>query len=491
MVSRYSRALLPTITISSRIATIVLPFALTRGRKIHTMSKDEEWWKKIRKSPPVDELMLESVVEVFTDSTKYSKVKPWQTLNQESYGGSGFAIAGKKILTNAHVVEGMNDHIFVHVKRHGSQVKYKAKVQKIAHECDLAILEIDSDEFWKGMNPLEFGDIPPLNEIVYVVGYPKAGETICVTKGVVTGVKTGNYLRSSTKLLTIHIDATTYGGNSGGPVITGDKVLGVLFQILGDKKSTGVVIPTPIIRHFITGAEESSHNAVFGSLVLSCQSMKNAQIRNHFKMSPETTGILINKINSSSGAHKILRKDDIILAIDGVPVLSEMRRISFNHFISMKKPDENILVKVLRKGKEHEYNISLKPVKPHIQVHQYYNLPSYYIFGGFVFVPLTKSYIDDKYYKITDEQHVIISQVMPDDINKGYSNFKDLQVEKVNGVKVKNLKHLRELIEGCFSKDLRLDLENDKLMVLNYESAKKATFEILERHNIKSAWASE
>lgn len=66
-----------------------------------------------------------------------------------------------------------------------------------------------------------------------------AGETICVTKGVVTGVKTGNYLRSSTKLLTIHIDATTYGGNSGGPVITGDKVLGVLFQILGDKKSTG------------------------------------------------------------------------------------------------------------------------------------------------------------------------------------------------------------------------------------------------------------
>jgi len=48
--------------------------------------------------------------------------------------------------------------------------------------------------------------------------------------------------------------------------------------------------------------------------------MKNAQIRNHFKMSPETTGILINKINSSSGAHKILRKDDIILAIDGVPV---------------------------------------------------------------------------------------------------------------------------------------------------------------------------
>lgn len=58
-------------------------------------------------------------------------------------------------------------------------------------------------------------------------------------------------------------------------------------------------------------------------------------------------------------------------------------------------------------------------VKPHMQVQQYYNLPSYYIFGGFVFVPLTKSYIDDlslecvlnDEYKITDEQQVIISQV--------------------------------------------------------------------------------
>lgn len=66
-----------------------------------------------------------------------------------------------------------------------------------------------------------------------------AGETICVTKGIVTGVKTGNYLQSSTKLLTIQIDATTNDGNSGGPVITGNKVVGVVFQDLGDEKSTG------------------------------------------------------------------------------------------------------------------------------------------------------------------------------------------------------------------------------------------------------------
>ncbi|XP_010424502.2 PREDICTED: putative protease Do-like 12, mitochondrial [Camelina sativa] len=509
MVSRYARALLPTVTNSGRVAFIVLPFALTRGRKIHTMSEDGEWWKKIEESPPFDELMLDSVVDVYTDSTEYSKVKPWQTLTEESWGGSGFAIAGKKILTNAHVVEPMNDHTSVHVKRLDSQIKYKAKVKKISHECDLAILEIDSDKFWEGMNPLELGDVPPLHEIVYVVGYPEAGDMICVAKGFVTGVDTTKYIQSSTKLLTIQIDGTINHGNSGGPVITGNKVLGIAFESTKCQKRIGThgfVIPTPIIRHFIASAEESSQNAVFGSLVLSYQSLENDHIRNHFKMSPETTGTLINKINSSSGAHKILKKNDIILAIDGVPIGNDAKvpfqneeRISFNHLVSMKKPYEKILIKVLRKGKEHEYNISLKPVRPHITVQQYYNLPSYYIFGGFVFVPLTKSYIDDlsymcacilhDEYKITDEQHVIISQVMSDDINQGYGDFKDLRVKKVNGVKVKNFKHLCELIEGCCSENLRMDLENDKVMVLNYESAKKATFEILERHNIKSAWA--
>lgn len=60
----------------------------------------------------------------------------------------------------------------VKVRKHGSTTKYKAKVRAIGHECDLAILEIDSDEFWEGMNFLELGDIPSIQEAVAVVGYP-------------------------------------------------------------------------------------------------------------------------------------------------------------------------------------------------------------------------------------------------------------------------------------------------------------------------------
>lgn len=53
---------------------------------------------------------------------------------------------------------------------------------------------------------------------------------------------------------------------------------------------------------------------------ISCQAMENSQIRKQFKMNHGMSGILINEINLVSAAHKILKKDDVILAIDGVPI---------------------------------------------------------------------------------------------------------------------------------------------------------------------------
>lgn len=66
-----------------------------------------------------------------------------------------------------------------------------------------------------------------------------------------------------------------------------------------------------------------------------------------------------------------------------------------------------------------------------------------------------------------------------------------LQVEKVNKVKVKNLRHLFELIEENGTQNLSIDLEDDKVLVLNYESAKKADSIILKRHNITSAISND
>lgn len=40
-------------------------------------------------------------------------------------------------------------------------------------------------------------------------------------------------------------------------------------------------------------------------------------------MRPDMTGVLVNKVNPLSDAHKVLKKNDIVLAFDGVPIAND------------------------------------------------------------------------------------------------------------------------------------------------------------------------
>lgn len=80
------------------------------------------------------------------------------------------------------------------------------------------------------------------------------------------------------------------------------------------------IIPTPVIKHFLSFVEKNGYYIGFDLPDISCQAMENSQIRKQFKMNHGMSGILINEINLVSAPHKILEKDDVILAIDGVPI---------------------------------------------------------------------------------------------------------------------------------------------------------------------------
>lgn len=60
----------------------------------------------------------------------------------------------------------------------------------------------------------------------------------------------------------------------------------------------------------------------------------------------------------------------------------------------------------------------------------------------------------------------------------------------MNRVEVDNLRHLCQLIENCNTKNLRMDLDDERVIFLNYESAKIATSMILKPHRIASAISS-
>ena len=539
-----------------------------------------------------DRDLLQSIVKVFTVHSSPNYFMPWQNKPQRETSGSGVVVAvpvpgGVGVLTNAHVVA---DQTFVQVRRHGSSVKHQARVHAVGHECDLAVLTVDDPAFWvdatvapraadasddadpsaagtkeknvpkRKVQPLPLGDVPHLQEHVTVMGFPQGGDNLSITSGVVSRVELTNYVHGAAQLLAIQLDAAINPGNSGGPAVQNGKVVGLAFQNLANADNIGYVIPTPIVRRFLEdvaalaegnvaanerrgaatekdterdgdgGATFETHHAGFCALGVKCQATDNPALRAYFGMAPHETGVLVTHIAPLSPSRGVLRKDDVLLAIDGRKIANDgtvsfrgWERVAFDHLVSLKRPDEAVALTVRRRDAAEDsedskrltssgdhsavktLTVRAKPRAPLVPAHQYDRLPSFFLYAGLVFSPLTQPHLhefgDDWFNAaprrlcdralndhptVEGEQVVLLSQVLADEINAGYQGMHDVEVRSVNGERVRNLRQLKKRVEDAGGAFLRLDLADDRVLVVNREEAEKAHARIMAKHRVPS-----
>ncbi|CAI9787287.1 unnamed protein product [Fraxinus pennsylvanica] len=461
---------------------------------------------------------MDAVVKVFCVHTEPNFSLPWQRKRQYSSSSSGFVINGRRVLTNAHSVE---HYTQVKLKKRGSDTKYVATVLAIGTECDIAMLAVDDDEFWEGVSPLEFGDLPALQDAVTVVGYPIGGDTISVTSGVVSRIEILSYVHGSTELLGLQIDAAINSGNSGGPAFN-DKgnCVGIAFQSLKheDAENIGYVIPTPVIRHFIQDYEKNGAYTGFPILGVEWQKMENPDLRLSIGMKPDQKGVRIRRIDPTAPEFKILKPSDVILSFDGVDIANDGtvpfrhgERIGFSYLVSQKYTGDSAAIRVLRNSETLKFNIELGSHRRLIPAHNKGRPPSYYIVAGFVFTSVSVPYLRSEYGKdyefeapvklldklmhelpqSPEEQIVVVSQVLVADINIGYEELVNTQVHAFNGHPVKNLKSLASMVESCNDEYLKFDLEYQQIVVLKTKTAKAATLDILATHCIPSAMSDD
>ncbi|WIA37685.1 hypothetical protein OEZ86_014578 [Tetradesmus obliquus] len=272
----------------------------------------------------------------------------------------------------------------------------------------------------------------------------------------------------------IQIDAAINPGNSGGPALRGDVVVGVAFQNLPHADNIGYIIPLPVVRRFLSEVMLYGHYRGFCSLGIVFQTMDNPHLRRALGMAAHQSGVMINRIQPTTSTAQVLRKGDVLMEFDGVAIANDgtvhfraRERIFFTSLITQKPTGSTARVKVLRGGSVLEYDLQLDPLQTLVPVHKYDQLPSYFIYAGLVFVPLSQPYLheygDDwmsnsprrlvdkalnSLMARPDQQIIVLSQVLVDDINTGYQQFQNLQVLRVNGVEVLNLAHLKQLIRG-------------------------------------------
>lgn len=302
---------------------------------------------------------MEAVVKVFCTHSEPNFSLPWQRKRQFSSSGSGFAISGRRLLTNAHCVDHATQ---VRVKRRGSDTKYLAQVLAIGQECDVALLSVEDESFWRGLSPIEFGSLPSLQDDVAVVGYPIGGDTMSITSGVISRIEVTSYVHGGSELLGVQIDAAINAGNSGGPAF-GDsgECVGIAFQSLKheDAENISYIIPMPVVEHFIRDYESNGRYTGFPSLGVEWQKMESPVLRKALGMAPDQSGVLVRRVEPTAPASAVLAQGDVLLAFDDVDIgkdgtvpFRSGERIGFSYLVSQKFTGNTAKLKILKAPKE-------------------------------------------------------------------------------------------------------------------------------------------
>ena len=448
-----------------------------------------------------------SVVRIFATTQESDYESPWQAARPSSGTGSGVVVAPGQILTGAHVIA---DATFIQVQTSTHPDKFIATLAAVCHDSDLALLQVDAPLFHAETDVAELGEeLPELQDKVSVVGFPVGGEELSVTEGVVSRIELQRYAHSDRWLLAVTVDAAINNGNSGGPVFLDGGVVGIAFQSLDDAENIGEMVPTPLIERFLEGAKENKEVLVPG-LGATIQTLENATLRKALKMGDQHSGIRIRTVAAGNSAAGVLEVDDVLLSFDGHDIANngtirydDDHRTGFlvllgDHFVG-----DDVPATILRDGKELEVSLSLKPLAPLVHRARYDVTPSYFVFAGLVFQPLSVNFLRawsdwwdtapkeflHHYYMgeptAARRDVVALTQVLADELNVGYEHLYAETVKSVNGSVPHDLAHFAQLVDAC-SGTIEIRMSSGALVVFDTSRARGSQASILERYRVPS-----
>jgi S1-C subfamily serine protease len=450
-----------------------------------------------------EDITKQAIVKIYNVAKVPNYQSPWSS-SMRSSTGSGAIIEGGFILTNAHVVA---NQAFLEVQRYGERKRYIAKVYAVSHQADLALLKVKDEAFFKGVTPLKFGSLPEVEQKIVVYGYPMGGNTLSATIGVVSRVEHHVYAHSGESFLAVQVDAAVNPGNSGGPALSDGKIVGVVMQVISKSQNIGYLVPVTMVKHFLDDMKDGHYDG-FADLGLGTQKLENPAMRRYYGLDENVTGKLIDKVVYNSSSANILKEGDIITAIDGHNIENdgtvEFRRheyTDFYYFVDQHQMGEKVKLDIIRDQKPMQVEVPLTMTGDDmylVKTTRYDEMPTYVIYGGYVFSPLTRNLIRStnrnrlklsclagKWQEKEKDEVVVLLKVLASDISRGDNNFGMWPIDKVNGKPFKNFKEFFAMMENLKEPYYFLEDNDGVKVIIDRKEAQKRQKEILRKYNIE------
>jgi S1-C subfamily serine protease len=460
-----------------------------------------------------------SVVKVFTTMRHPDVYRPWNKQAPSDATGSGVVIEGKRILTNAHVVLYSSQ---VQIQANQAGDKISATVEMVATGIDLAVLKLDDESFFDSHAPLPRASmLPEIKDPVLVYGYPTGGTSLSITKGIVSRIEFASY-NYPTSGLRIQIDAAINPGNSGGPAVAGSNMIGLAFSHLGGAENIGYIIPCEEIELFlkdIAGGRYHGKPVYFDEL----QTLENPALRSFLKLAKTDQGIVVHKVDSVDPAYP-LREWDVITRIgdtdiddQGMVHQGANLRLRFQYLIQKTAKNGAFPMTVVRAGKRLSFNVPVSPDRALLIPSLDGGYPPYFVYGPLVFSSLSAEFVSglasrggvlqglsymasplvtrrgDKPAFPGEELVVVTSPFFPHKLSQGYENAVARTVSTVNGIAIRNLRHLVEVL-----RDARTELitfafggRGGETLIFPRQEMLAATDEILTDNGVRAQASPE
>ncbi len=250
--------------------------------------------------------------------------------------GSGFIIDPSGLaVTNNHVVTGGG---LYKVWLGGDQDKtYNAKVLGVSECTDLAVIDIDGDDF----PYIEWSDLPiEVGQEIYVAGFPLGEPEYSLTKGIISKASADGETNWASVDAVISYDASTNPGNSGGPVVDPDgRVMAVHYagnastdQAFGISRD----VAEPVIEELSTGKSLDTIG-INGTAVASDDGT--------------VTGIWVASVQSGSPADKSgIAPGDLILTLENLDLATDGTMADYCDILRSHEPGDTLSVIVFRPG---------------------------------------------------------------------------------------------------------------------------------------------
>jgi len=448
--------------------------------------------------------LSKKTVKILSQKISLDWIHPYQNLDTSKSIGTGFFINDKGyILTCSHVIDHAKK-IFVQIPNYG-QDKIEVDIIGLCPDLDLALLktkDFKNEDYYELHDQNTIYEIKPGSD-VYAIGFPLGQDNIKYTKGIISG-------REDTFIQT---DTPINRGNSGGPLLLDNKVIGI--NTAGILFANNVGYATPIayyylIKDLLNKSEYNKNEKMIKRPFLGLSYQNTNQALLDVKTCKCQNGIYVKEVFKGSPIEKSgLKKGDIICSINDIKIdnfgLFEKEwfneKMKLDDILKMIKNNENMKIQYWRGSKLFTKYFNYKNYE--LVINKKYELyekdpVDYEVFGGFIVMEMTDNHLEkimdtinlSNSKKITarinnimkyldkenkTEKRLLITHVFP---NSKLSNLEILTdfdiISEVNGKKCKSLKEYRNAMKKC------IKIKNQNYIEIITEINKRVVLHISE-----------